>query len=102
MLRNSRCNPKLLAYSYIFGQFNFLAILLAPPDTKIVAHMHLDKCGSWELNEEVGQHISPLINHYKCVKYFFSRTIEERDCDTVEFFPYKVLFPKITLIDYLK
>ena len=36
----SRPNPKLSAYRYIFGEFNFLATPLAPPGTKIVAHVN--------------------------------------------------------------
>ena len=38
LLRSSRVNPKLSAYSYIFGEFNFAATPLAPPGTKLVSH----------------------------------------------------------------
>ena len=54
LLRNSHCNPKLSACSCIFGQFNFLATPLAPPATKIIAHIHPTKRGSWDLNDDVG------------------------------------------------
>ena len=38
LLRSSRANPKLFAWAYLFGEFNFNATPLAPPGTKIVAH----------------------------------------------------------------
>ena len=43
LLRAARCNPKLSACSYIFGVFNFMSTPLAPPGTKVVAHIHPDK-----------------------------------------------------------
>ena len=39
LLRASRSNPKISAYTYVFGEFNFLATPLAPPGTKIVTHI---------------------------------------------------------------
>ena len=39
LLRASRSNPKISAYTHIFGEFNFSATPLAPPGTKIVTHV---------------------------------------------------------------
>ena len=38
ILRNTRMNLKLSAYSYIFEQFDFMPTLLAPLGTKVIAH----------------------------------------------------------------
>jgi hypothetical protein len=38
LLRNSRVNPKLSAYAYLFGNFNFNKTPLAPPGTKVIVH----------------------------------------------------------------
>ena len=46
LLRVSRSNPKISAYTYILGEFNFLATPLAPPGTKIVAHIKPGKRAS--------------------------------------------------------
>ena len=46
LLRSARCNPNLSACSHIFGQYNFRATLMAPPGTKVVAHIHPSKRGS--------------------------------------------------------
>jgi len=86
LLRNAQINTKLSAYSYIFGEFNFLATPLAPPGTKIVAHVSPEKRASWELNGEVGWYVGPSMHHYRCIKCYFLKTREERHCDMVDFF----------------
>lgn len=95
-------NPKLSAYSYIHGEFNFRATPLAPPGTKVVAHVSTDKRGTWELNGEQGWYVGPSLSHYHCVQCYFPRTRDVRDCDTVEFFPHAIPFPRVTLNDHLK
>ena len=39
LLRSSRVNPKLSAYVYMFGEFNFSSTPLVPPGTKVVVHI---------------------------------------------------------------
>ena len=39
LLRTARTNPNLSAYAYIYGNFDFSATPLAPPGTKLVAHI---------------------------------------------------------------
>ena len=102
LLRVARINPKLSAYTYIFGEFNFLATPLAPPGTKIVTHIKPNNRGTWELNGEVGWYVGPSMRHYRCVKCYFPRTKTDRDCDTVTFFPTSVPFPQVKLVDFLK
>ena len=46
LLRATRSNPKLSAYSYIHGNFDFTSTPMAPPGTKVLIHMHPDKRGS--------------------------------------------------------
>ena len=101
LLRLSRANPALSAYAYIFDEFDFAATPMAPPGTKIVAHIKPNQRGAWELNGEFGWYVGPSLNHYRCVKYYFPRTRVERDCDTVTFFPTAVPFPEIKLKDFL-
>ena len=38
LLRSVRVNPKLLAYAYIFDEFNYNNTPIAPPGMKVVAH----------------------------------------------------------------
>eukprot|EP00957_Ditylum_brightwellii_P071952 5468402-Ditylum_brightwellii.AAC.1 len=48
LLQTSRANPKLSAYAYVFGHYNFNKCPLAPPGTKVIIHRKLDQHGSWE------------------------------------------------------
>ena len=38
LLHTSKVNPKLSAYAFIFGQFDYNKTPLVPPGTKVVAH----------------------------------------------------------------
>ena len=46
LLRASRSNPKLSAYAFIHGNFNFQVTPLSPPGTKVVAHVKPNSRGS--------------------------------------------------------
>ena len=102
LLRASRANPKLSAYTFLFGNFDFTATPLAPPGTKVVVHKKSDQRRTWELNGELGWYIGPSMHHYRCVKCYFPRSKAVRDCDTVTFFPKVVPFPEVSLTDFLK
>ena len=101
LLRTARVIPNLSDHSFIFGEFDFTAIPLAPPGTKVVAHLNPTKRASWDLNGEVGWYVGPSIDHYRCVKCYFPRTQKTRNCDTVDFFPHGHPFPKVKLRDFL-
>ena len=101
MLRASRSNPKVSAYTYVFGEFDFASTPMAPPGTKIVTHRKPNNRGTWELNGEVGWYVGPAMHHYRCVNCYFPRTKTERNCDTVTFFPAEIPFPRVKLQDFL-
>lgn len=101
LLRSSRINPKLSAYSYIHGNFNFLTIPLAPPGTRIVAHINPEKKGSYEFNGEMVWYVRSSLNHYRYVRYYFPKTRRERDYNTVEFLTHELTFPLVKLKDHL-
>ena len=101
LLRTSRGNPKLSAYAYIFGNYDFSATPMAPPGTKVVAHTSPDNRGSWELNGEVGWYVGPELEHYRCVEIYFPKTRKTRACDTVDFFPHDYPFPEVKTKDFL-
>ena len=102
LLRSSRTNPALSAYSYIFGEFNFSATPLSPPGTKVISHVKPEVRNSWDLNGQSGWYVGPAMSHYRCVRIYFPATKSERICDTVRFIPHDIPFPKITTDDYLK
>jgi hypothetical protein len=101
LLRNSRVNPKLSAYAYLFGNFDFNKTPLAPPGTKVVVHLKATNRASWEYHGEEGWYVGPSMEHYRCVKCFIPSTNRVRDADTVKFFPHQIPFPSTTTVDYL-
>ena len=42
LLRASRINPKLSAYAYLFGKFDYNLSPLVPPGTNVLVHLKLD------------------------------------------------------------
>jgi hypothetical protein len=102
LLRSSRVNPKLSAYAYLFGNFDYNKTPLAPPGTKVVVHLKPDQRASWAYHGEEGWYTGPSMEHYRCVKCYLPSTARERDVDTLQFFPKKFTFPAISTEDYLK
>ncbi len=102
LLRNSRVNPRLSAYAYLFGNFDFNKTPLAPPGTRTIVHLKPDQRASWAFHGEEGWYVGPSMEHYRCVKCYLPTTARVRDVDTLQFFPKKIPFPKITTEDYLK
>ena len=89
MLRASRLNPKILAYTYIFGQYYFNTIPIVPPGINIVVHSKPDQFLTWYLNGETGWYVGPSIKHYWCIYCYFTITNQVRNCDTVTLIPHE-------------
>ena len=102
LLRSSRLNPKLSAQAFLFGQFDFAATPLAPPGTKIVAHVKPGQRRSWAPRGNEGWYIGPALDHYRCVKCYFPQTRSERVIDTLTFLPHRVPFPTIKIDTFLR
>jgi hypothetical protein len=96
LLRSSRVNPKLSAYAYLNGNFDFNKTPLAPPGTKVIVHLKPDQQASCAYHGEEGWYVGPSMEH-KC---YLPITGQERDVDTLEFFPKSILFPKVSIKDY--
>jgi hypothetical protein len=99
LLRTSRINPKLSAYTQISGAFDYNATPLAPPGTKIVIHEKPSVRGSWAPHGLDGWYIGPALEHYQCYRVHVNNTNAERIGDTVEFFPQHVQMPKLSSAD---
>lgn len=102
LLRNSRMNPNLSAYAYLFGNFNFNATPLAPPGTKAQVQLKVGQRGSWSFHTENGWYVGRSPNHYRCVNCYIPSTHKTRHADTVKFFPKVIPFPSVTLEDFLR
>ena len=100
--RCSRVNPKLSAWAYLYGNYDFNKNPLALIGTRVLIHLKADVRASWQNHGEDGWYIGPSMEHYRCVKCYVPTTWRERDADTVSFFPKKIKFPKTTTEDYLR
>ena len=52
-------NPKILAYTYNFVDYDFNTTLIAPTDKKVVIHSKPDQRLTWDLNGETGWYVGP-------------------------------------------
>jgi hypothetical protein len=102
LLRSSRVNPKLSAYAYLNGNFDFNKSPLAPPGTKVLVHVKPDQRPSWSYHGEEGWYVGPSMEHYRCMKCYIPTSGRERDIDTIKCFPKNIRFPNISTADYLK
>jgi len=102
LLRSSRIHPSLSAHASMFGQFDYNRTPLAPPGTKIVAHVAAETRTSFGQHGKVGWYIGPSLEHYRCYRCYFPDTMQERDVLKVDFFPEKTPFPTFTTTTYLQ
>ena len=102
LLRNSRVNPKLSAWAYLFGNHDFNKVPLAPPGTRVVLHSKPEQRKSWAFHGEKGYYIGPAPEHYRCVRCFIPKTQKERITDTVAFIPKVIPIPHASIDDHLR
>ena len=102
IMRECRINPKLSAYAYLFGQFDFNATPLAPPGTRVIAHEKPQQRGTWDPHGVNGWYVGPALEHYRCITCYIPTTGKERVVDTVQWFPHVVPIPAASTDDYLR
>ena len=102
LLRTSRVNPTLSAYTYLFGNFDFNKTPLAPPGTKVLIHKKSNTRGSWDYHGVEGWYVGPSLEHYRCLKCYNPDTFSEVDTDTVKLIPNVTPIPVYTDIDVIK
>jgi hypothetical protein len=102
LLRASRVNPKLSAYAYLFGNYDFNKNPLAPPGTKVMIHQKPEQRASWDPNSKLGWYIGPTMNHYRCLKCYLPQTKTEIDTDTISFIPHTIPIPETNIEDFIR
>lgn len=99
MLRASRINPSLSAFTQLWGNFDFNRTPLAPPGTKVIAHEKPSVRNTWAPHGVDGWYIGPSREHYRCYHVYIPSTRGERDVDTIEFFPTQTKMPQLSSSD---
>ena len=95
LLQKSRCNPNLLAYTYLNGVHDYKKVPLAPPGTKVIIHKPPNTRASWAYHGKQGWYVGPALHHYRCYRCFLPKTGREIITNTVKFIPNKITFPTI-------
>ena len=88
MLRASRRDPTISAYTALNGPFNYDATPLAPPGCKVIAFEAPQHRQSFAPHGIPAWYIGPTLEHYRCYKVYVPKTRAERICDTVSFHPH--------------
>jgi hypothetical protein len=95
LLRPSRRNPHISAYTALEGTFDFNRTPMAPPGTKVLIHEKSGQRQSWDPHATEGWYLGPANDHYRCYRVFTNKTKAERIIDTIECFPQHTTVPYI-------
>ena len=99
LLRGSRINPRLSAQAQVHGAFDFNRTPLGPPGTRVLVHEKPTARATWAPHAVDGWYIGPAMHHYHCFRVWILDTKAERTCDTLTWFPSKVLMPTASSAD---
>jgi hypothetical protein len=99
LLRQSRINPKLLAYAQLNGPFDFNHTPVAPPGDRVIFHEKPHQRRTWAAHGINGFYLGPEMEHYRCHRIYYSLTGQELIVDTVEFMPQHCKVPCISIAE---
>jgi hypothetical protein len=77
LLRSSRIHPSLSAHASMFGNYDFNRTPIAPPGTRVVAHVAADTRTPFGEHGVVGWYIGPSPEHYRCWNVYIPETSQE-------------------------
>lgn len=101
LLRKSNANPKLSAYAYLCGPFDYNKMPLAPLGCKVQAHEKADQRGSWAFHSVDGWYLGTSNEHYRTHICHVKDTRSDRLCDTVNFQHKSITNPTLSQADKL-
>jgi hypothetical protein len=68
---------------------------MAPPGTHVIAHETPKQRASWYPHGVDGWYLGPATDHYRYYRVHINKIKSNRIVDTLEFFPAKVVMPRI-------
>ena len=96
LLRNSRINPKLLAHTKMYGQFDCNRVTIVPPGWKCATHevtVKISTCASLRVQ---ALFTDPSLQHFRCCEVFAQKTLSKRTSGTINFLPPITSIPSTT------
>ncbi len=85
LLHKTTDNPKILAWEYFNGPFDFNKTPLAPVGCRVLIHAKPGTHRSWDYRAKQGFYVGLALNHYRCYKLVKSETKQKVISDTVQF-----------------
>ena len=99
MLQRSRINPKMSAYTQLFGSFDYNRTPLAPSGTKAFVHERTGQRSSHADHGKIGYVIGPSPQHYRHMKFYIPSTRGNCHTNTYVFIPSKFDLPENAAAD---
>ena len=85
LLRQSAINPRISAWEFFQGPFDFNKTPLAPVGCRVLIHAKPATRRTWDFRAKEGFYIGPALDSYRCFKLVKSDTKSQVISDTVEF-----------------
>jgi hypothetical protein len=85
LLRQSLINPRISAWDFFQGPFDFDKTPLAPSGCRVLIHAKPATRRSWDFRAKDGFYIGPALESYRCFKLVKCDTQSQVISDTVEF-----------------
>ena len=101
MLRPSRINSCISAYTQVYGIFDFNHTSIAPAGCKVVIYDRTDERPSWANHGTRGYYVGPAMKHFRNYNVLMDTTKKIRQLNTVDFFPTTCEDPTITPTEIL-
>lgn len=99
LLRGSRINPKLSAFTQVNGIFDFNRTPVAPPGIRVLVHDKPSQRRSWSPHASDAWYCCPAFDSYRCYLCWMVATRALRISDTAAWLPYKVTMPTASSVD---
>jgi hypothetical protein len=85
LLRQATLNPRISAWEFFQGPFDFNKTPLGPVGCRVLIHAKPASCRSWDFRAKNGFYIGPALESYRCYKLVNADTKSQDISDTVEF-----------------
>eukprot|EP00804_Cyclotella_cryptica_P025968 CCRYP_002793-RD/>CCRYP_002793-RD protein AED:0.25 eAED:0.25 QI:0/-1/0/1/-1/1/1/0/824 len=101
LLRQSNIAPKISAYAYHHGNFDYNRMPLAPMGCVVQFHVKPDRRKTWGEHSMDGWYIQTSPEHYRCHVVFVKKTQAKRVTDTLFFRHKYITQPRVTPADII-
>ena len=102
LLHASHINPKLSAWAQVHGIFDYNRCPLAPPGCRVLVHEKPQNRTTWSPHALDRWYVGPALDSYRCYHiWMWDTRTTPRICDTVAWFPTKVVLPTTSSTDLI-